>query len=205
MKRHPEIHPGNEVLERYSLGNLPEPEVERVEEHLLVCEACQDELAEVESFIGDMKYACTHARPAPDKSWRNIFAWWWTAVPRPALAGAFAVLLLCLGIPLMRHESPAGPMISVELATVRGGTDTAQAAANHPLHLKMDASLIEGASSYQIQVADAAGSIVWTGPARIDGTTLTTDVPTPLRAGNYWIRVFASGTNPIREYGLAVK
>jgi hypothetical protein len=201
MKR----HPGNEVLERYSLANLSEPELERVEEHLLVCETCQDELAEIETFIGDMKYACAHVKPAPKKSWRSIFAGWWTAVPRPALAGAFAALLLVLGIPLTRHQAPAGPAVSVEMAAMRGATGIARAEANRPLHLKMDASLIEGAPAYRVEVVDAGGSSVWTGPARISGTTLTADVQKPLASGNYWIRVFASGADPIREYGLDLK
>jgi anti-sigma factor RsiW len=44
-------HPELDVLELHILRRLPEPENESVEEHLLVCEACQAMTALMESQI----------------------------------------------------------------------------------------------------------------------------------------------------------
>ena len=33
-------HPDEEVIEKYSLGDLSEEKVTRFEEHLLICESC---------------------------------------------------------------------------------------------------------------------------------------------------------------------
>jgi anti-sigma factor ChrR (cupin superfamily) len=40
-----EVHPSSEELEAYSLGQSSDTELEKTEEHLLICERCQDELA----------------------------------------------------------------------------------------------------------------------------------------------------------------
>src|ERR1035438_2505623 len=38
-------HATDDALERYAMGRSPEPELAGLEEHLLVCESCQDRLA----------------------------------------------------------------------------------------------------------------------------------------------------------------
>jgi hypothetical protein len=45
-----EPHSSSEELEAYSLGLSPDANLERVEEHLLICERCQDELALTDRF-----------------------------------------------------------------------------------------------------------------------------------------------------------
>jgi hypothetical protein len=50
-------HVSEEVLERYSMSKLPEDEFAQVEEHLLICELCQNQLAEVDLFVSRMKVA----------------------------------------------------------------------------------------------------------------------------------------------------
>jgi len=43
-------HPTEETIELYSLGRLAEELVPSLEEHLLVCERCQEALREEDSF-----------------------------------------------------------------------------------------------------------------------------------------------------------
>jgi len=46
-------HIGEDSLDRYAASHrLPETELAAVEEHLLVCPACQDRLAAVDDFVG---------------------------------------------------------------------------------------------------------------------------------------------------------
>jgi anti-sigma factor RsiW len=44
-------------LETYALGRLSEEELQALEEHLLICPACQDLLAKVDEYIEVMKAA----------------------------------------------------------------------------------------------------------------------------------------------------
>ena len=44
-------HIAEDVLELYALGRLSEAEITPVEEHLLLCPACQDALAATDEFI----------------------------------------------------------------------------------------------------------------------------------------------------------
>ena len=44
-------HVDAEALEQYAMGTLPEAEMACVEEHLLVCPDCQDELADVDAYL----------------------------------------------------------------------------------------------------------------------------------------------------------
>lgn len=44
-------HLCEDQLERYSIGNLAEPDVAGLEEHVLMCETCLDKLAESDSWV----------------------------------------------------------------------------------------------------------------------------------------------------------
>lgn len=45
--------------ENYALGSLPDQQVEALEEHLLICPACQDLLAQADEYIEVAKAALT--------------------------------------------------------------------------------------------------------------------------------------------------
>ena len=44
-------HPSEEVLEQYALERLLGEELERVEEHLLICEDCRSRLSALDEFV----------------------------------------------------------------------------------------------------------------------------------------------------------
>ena len=50
-------HISGDSLEQYALGQLREPDLAIVEEHLLVCEHCRARLADVDAFIRAMRDA----------------------------------------------------------------------------------------------------------------------------------------------------
>jgi hypothetical protein len=52
-----EGHPSSDELEAYSLGLSSGADLEQVEEHLLICERCQNELALTDQYIRAMKTA----------------------------------------------------------------------------------------------------------------------------------------------------
>ncbi len=204
------MHPGNEALEKYSLGHLPEAEVERVEEHLLICESCQDELLNVDAYIRDVKEVCKQFEETPATSREGFFKRWLTAFPMPAMAmsGAVAALALLVAIPFI-HQSTGthGSPVAIELAAMRGGSAAgiATAETGRPLELRIDAALISPAQNYRAEIVNPSGSPVWQGtPATKDGR-LIVKVSKPLPAGTYWVRLYGSDPDPVREFGLVVK
>lgn len=50
-------HVSEDRLEAYSLGRLSEDELARLEEHLLVCAACQERLEATDAFVETMRQA----------------------------------------------------------------------------------------------------------------------------------------------------
>lgn len=54
-------HASDDDLELLALGRLAEPDLGRVEEHLLVCEACRIRLADEDAFVKGMQAALRQA------------------------------------------------------------------------------------------------------------------------------------------------
>ena len=46
-----------DTVERYAMGRLPEPRTAAVEEHVLVCENCQQKLSVFDGFVEELR-AC---------------------------------------------------------------------------------------------------------------------------------------------------
>jgi predicted anti-sigma-YlaC factor YlaD len=55
-------HAADDDLERYSMRTLPAPEVEILEEHLLICSACRDRLTAVDQYVAAMRAAAVTIR-----------------------------------------------------------------------------------------------------------------------------------------------
>jgi predicted anti-sigma-YlaC factor YlaD len=51
-------HPSEDDLELYALKRLAEPDLGRVEEHLLVCEECRTRLTETGAVVSIIRDAC---------------------------------------------------------------------------------------------------------------------------------------------------
>jgi RNA polymerase sigma factor (sigma-70 family) len=136
-------HPGNEVLEEYSLQRLSAAECDRVEDHLLLCEQCQEELIRIETFIRDMKVVCGVPQTKVAPSTESLLGRWLTLIPRPAMVAAFAAVVLAVGIPMMRDsETAALAPLAVQLTVMRGRESTTMATAEkqRPLQLRISAA-----------------------------------------------------------------
>jgi anti-sigma factor RsiW len=55
-------HLDGERMQLYALGLLREPEAAGFEQHLLICHACQDRLAETDIFVRSMQAAARQIR-----------------------------------------------------------------------------------------------------------------------------------------------
>jgi hypothetical protein len=192
-------HITDETLELYSMGRLSELETEKIEEHLLLCTACQDLLVKTEEFVHVARIATKELAAMPQKEvqsepwWRRIFA-----VPMPAMA-AVACAMLAFFVLIPRDPATA----VVDLQAMRGPEAPAQAPSNAKLTLRLSLQGLEAADPLRAKVADATGKIVAETSTERSGEMVIghTDKLAP---GSYWVRLY-SGEELLREYGLTVR
>ena len=56
-------HLTEDLLEQYLFGTLPDAEVERLEEHLLVCHSCIDAAEQFLAFVQSLRSTLDNAAP----------------------------------------------------------------------------------------------------------------------------------------------
>lgn len=224
------VHATEEVLEEYSFGRICEPQLGWLEEHLLICPQCRSELDGIEEYKVFMKAglasfeserlaaASALGSPGrPDSPVRprslvrellsSYFAW-----PRGPGAQSLlsaAVLLVVAGTAaIWRMQSPPvamAPVATIRLIALRGGEgDVARAPIGRPLELVFGRTDLAAGLSYRAQVVNAAGRQMWAGSVGIADQSLSIRVDAPLRAGVYWVRLYSSTGQLLREFGLRV-
>jgi anti-sigma factor RsiW len=192
-------HPSEDQLEAYALRHLSEAQTAKLEEHLLLCPACQESLARIDEYIALMKAAT--AQPPAAKRHPPV----WT-LPRlaakPAVwvlaaAAVFSAILLWPS-----HEKPA-PVVLASLRSV--GAPMAHAPAGRPLDLAILAPDVPADESYRVEIVDAGGKTQWTGPLTEKPGKLSASVPVRLGAGLYWVRIYMGNAELVREFGLRLE
>jgi anti-sigma factor RsiW len=196
-------HVTEEDLEQYCLGGLAEDRCARLEEHLLLCEPCRDRLTETENFVASMRQASRQwskehvaegtAGVAASRTWRQS----WPGQLAPMVIAA--LLVVCAVVWFGRHSSvPAPPPLAVELTAVRGAAP-GQAPAGRPLLLELDLTGLSNGQPFAGEVVDASGARVAQfpvgAPARLEA----------LPPGGYFVRIYKSSGELLREYALTVK
>ncbi len=203
-------HVSADRLEEYCLGRVPAAELAGVEEHLLVCQACQDRLRDTDRYIRVMRSAITAIASEPAAGQESGWAQWFGRRGRlaPAAAAGVAALVLVWAVAPLLDGPRNGAPVAVTLEAMRGGESLrVHAPAKTPLRLTLDLTGLTLRESYLVRIVDAAGAPVFEAEARQDRTHLDVEAPARLPRGVYWIRVeerAAAGT-PLREYGLELK
>jgi hypothetical protein len=181
------------AMDDYALGLMPEEEVADFEEHLLLCVSCQERLTQNDAFIKALKGASSeHVREKAQ--WR--YAW---RARLPVLATLAAGLLLVAGTAVRHLGQPAGQPAIVTLEAYRGAAAEAWAPAARELVLHFDLLGLPDLPSYELEIVDRWGTPV----SRVDAAPGAATVPA-LRAGSYYIRLYAPGGQLLREYGFEV-
>jgi hypothetical protein len=186
-------------LESYSMSALPEESAERVERHLLICEACRQRLIETEEYTAAMKVAARsllQPEHAP-KRWR------WS-LPRlvPAFAALAFLAIAAVTLPLVQR--PAKAPFAVNLQTMRGPANQATAPSRRRLVLALDLTGLAASPSYRIEMVDRSGNRVWQGEFKSLGATGSVAIP-PQKRGSYFVRVALPSGETLREYGLQLQ
>src|SRR5438045_3489064 len=98
----PSAHPSEDLLELFVLGRLKNDDLASLEEHLLLCNECQESVEEIDAFVYATRRAASQLPPAkPRRGWVLPF------VPKPVLAGAAVLLFLAAFLPYLgRPKAP---------------------------------------------------------------------------------------------------
>ena len=208
MAEHRNEHVDAEILERYAMGRLDEPALGALEEHLLLCADCQEQLDEATEFVSVMREATEKlASAAPSESpWRR----WlrvgmdYFPIPIPAMAGAMAVLVAVLIWQPWQAAAP-GEWRTVQLETVRGGTPAGSGMGieGFSLDLQLDIAGLD-AGGANAQIVSANGRILVEMPVTLVDGKAELRYAAGLEAGQYWVRLKRSGET-VREYSLEVR
>ncbi len=198
-------HPDDNAVEAYSLGTLIEEHEAAFEEHLLLCEVCQQRVTEADNYVRALRTAVTrieHAPPAPRPilPLRSLFP-----LPLAGLLAAGALAVVFLAPP----SHPVTGTASVHLKASRGAAvDTPQSStvpAYHQIRMSLDANALPVRDRYIVELVDSAGHVLWQTPPTLEGDTLQLTYPTGCEPGSYWVRVYDPARTLLREYGLEVR
>jgi hypothetical protein len=210
MQATSEVHPSDDALELYALGQLPSTKLEDMEEHLLICSGCQSRLTDVDAYVANMKQVCREievteaVRKLVKRSLWSDFVDRFFRIPAPVLVGAAALVAFGIAIPGLYTNTNSTVETEVRLTSARRGLEsTVQNAGN--LRLNIDTSEITKLDSYQIVVADSAGKEVWRSQVRPQSSTLSARLPMRLANGAYWVRVNSPAGESLREFSLNLR
>jgi anti-sigma factor RsiW len=224
---HSAAHPKDETLEEYARGRLPDADAAPLEEHLLICEACQDGLRDIDEYTLAMKtglaeYASRPKTPfaASIRMWAQAcrslvpgkplsVAIWTTSVSTTAIWATALGLIFSAGllaVSLLWRTDPRTPATTVALAAFRGGAGEtmAKGPARRPLELSIDIGELSAYPGYRVEVVTSTGRHMWSGVAQPLGGGLTAHIETGLRGGLYWVRLYSANGELLREFGLRI-
>jgi hypothetical protein len=184
-------------LERYSIGTSSLAESTHVEEHLLICECCQDRLRETDDYVLAMQRASRQVRR--DEKVTKRSEWRFPAWFPPLVAVACGLLLVVAALRLVR---PPGPVVAVSLSAQRSNGGGTGAAAGRQLVLHPDLTGLADSSSYRLEIVDQTGRAVRQG--MLVRTQAGVAIP-GLGVGQYFVRVYLPAGELLREYGLQIQ
>ena len=201
------VHPAEDVLEEYAFDRLEEQQTGPLEEHLLMCPACQESLASIDEYILLMKQALLERAslpPARPPRFTHAFrvAPAWTTVIGALAAAALVVFAV-------RWTEAPRIAVPVELVALRGGgAAMAKARAGDPLEIRLDVSDIASGAvgkTFRLEMVDAFGREVWSRRATSRSAKVIARVDRRLGAGIYWVRLYSDEGDLLREFGLQAR
>lgn len=202
-------HPDSDQWELYALGRLPESRVSVLEEHLLVCTFCQQELAECDAYVNALKEELTGAlnQPGPvvSQGWpsRLNSVLRLAMPPRPALwAAATAVLVLGIALDMSVVRRGSSPPVSVVLESYRGGEGPSVVPSGSPLLLNVASSDVPLSAQYDFEIVNHRGKLQWHGPAAVQNGRISASAG-KLDSGLYWVRLYDADHRLLREFSLS--
>ena len=202
MVRHPNRHLDEADIEKYSMGDLRELEVAAFEEHLLICERCQQLLVETDDYVASMKGAAAHWRQRQGLGRTESVRW--KALRVFAGVAAIAVLVIVIGWWSGNSDVTGSAPFAVNLQATRGAAIAAYAPAGTWLLVRLDLAGLPNLPSYRLEMVNSAGTVIWHGSATAVDAKAESKIP-GTGAGIYFIRVYTPSGEALREFGLKIR
>lgn len=199
-----------EQLESYAMGRLSAALETTLEEHLLICQRCQELLAATDEFLVHVRAGLAKCRE--EKPWWSSLASRLVNLLTPRqmwITAPIAAALLALVVLTPSLWRSSGHPVDVDLRAYRAAIAPVEAVgpAARPLTLRLAAEDLPEGGSWTVLVVDADGAAVRRSAASVQGGIIRLGVPEGLKAGSYWIRLMTPADPPaqVREYSLSVK
>jgi hypothetical protein len=198
-------HSSDEILEQYAMHSLQEPVLAEVEEHLLVCSRCQEQLKEIEAYVGAMHDAAERLDQEDESRKRFLtrvseaFTFRKLAWAMAAVALTFVVIALRVAMKTAQSPQP----FALTLVTSRG-SEVPHAPSGRPIDLSLDITGLSLFSTYTVDVVDESGRVQLQSKAAETQAKAGMSLPGDLRPGNYFVRLYSPSRELLREYGLHI-
>ena len=202
-------HIDDETIDRYALGKLTEDELVPVEEHLLVCHACQDKLDSADAFVSAFRAAAplANAEVVASAEGEARVPWYrrFFNIPKVAWVPALAAMAV-LAIVVQTGPSLDRTQV-VDLRTYRGVEAASEAESGSLLQLRLATEGLKDRQPYRVEIVDSRGTKQWYGVVAWSDGVASVHVPKLLGAGQYWVRLYEvpPDSELVREYGLKVR
>jgi hypothetical protein len=210
QRLNPDFHGTDDQLEAYALGQLATsdpPELEMLEEHLMVCSTCRDRLDGVEAFTSGMKDAFGPNSAIAISKQTELFSWlpW----PRASFALAFLAVAAIIIAVFSRGQIQFAPVANLQLSATRGEMPVVAPA--RELDLTLSNAPVDG-QSFRAVIVNATGRTVWSGQASQEArqeegvaSSLQVKARQLLEPGAYFLRLYGASGDVVREYGFRVR
>jgi hypothetical protein len=205
------VHPTEELLEEYSFGRIYAPALAPLEEHLLICSLCQSRLLAIDRYTALMKTGIAAFERDRQAFFGRSPRFAFPRIPGIHVLVAAAVMVVFVSATIAwRMQPPSGvasQTATVRLIALRGGEGdgVAGAPSGRPLDLVIDGTDLPPSPSYRLEVVSSTGRQIWSGAAQIADRNISAHVTNSLRPGVYWVRLYSSGDQLRREFGLRIE
>ncbi len=209
-------HPDDHIWERYAFGHLSPAETNAIEDHLILCERCQQTLAKSDQYVRAMKFATAEFEKRKAARSAKILTFTGPRIRKIASAGTVAAACLAavlwiapggvLHFARGHFEHGSAPPVTVALQSLRGGTDRTmnRAPASHPLDLSISLAGLPASAEYRLEVVTLWGATIWSGAAETKNGNLTAHLTRSLGKGAYWVRLYTSSSELVEEFSLTL-
>jgi len=207
LQRDLNAHGTDAQLELYALGRLPESDLAALEEHLLVCARCREQLDGLRDFVLGVREAAAPSgtlsapRAAVTSAGLNMNSRLASFFRRPAVSMGLAFVVLLLGLAIFSKRNQVVSVAALQL-TARGAMPVADPARS--IDLKLADAPGEG-GPFRVEVVNAADATVWANLAESTPSGVELRVPIPVSSGDYFVRLYSASGAMLREYRFRIR
>lgn len=205
MQLYQESHANDDSLEKYSMGSLADPDLTKLEEHLLICAPCRSRLEEVDEYVAAMRGAASQLESDEESRrdlWGRLSAFFTFRKLAWGMALA-AVLLIGATLRLSLRHSPEIQPFALELESSRG-VEGRHVPAGRSLQLALDIRGLAVSSDYRVEIVDERGQRLSDSRVVPNQSKVIASAPKGFQRGAYFIRLYSPQNELLREYGLQV-